>query len=610
MRERRGSPSSEAMASAIRTIESKAKFDGVKHEVFLRVANLGDRVYIDMCDDHWRAIEIDADGWRIVDDVPIYFRREAGMLPLPMPSAVVPKEGIKRLNEVLRLKDEGDLVLIVHWALAALASRSPFTVLCFAGEPGATKTSAAFVVRSMVDPNVAPMRSRPKDVHEVFVAAAHSLVVGYNNLSHVPDWLSDAICVISEGSGESQREYFTNADEFLILVRAPFLITSIENLIRRGDLAQRTLTIHLAVPERYLPEEEFRLKFRRIHADVLGALCGAITHGLKAERTLKIDVPLPRMATFYRWGLVCEGALWPKGTFETAFEVNALGAVEDVIEGEKAAYQLRLFMMQRGEEWAGTATLLLVELVHYVRRPVREAEAAYAKATEAGKYAEKAEVEKAAAELREARERARDVLSDGWPKAANALAGKLKRASPALRKAGIVIEWPSRHGEVKIIKIKYMPTPSPGRTDRPCASGRPEGGADLNAANNLAGGRRDAVGTTENDFDSSRDGRPAGLRRDDPLPAGTAVGRSPPQPSSRPNIMEKNDNPPSGKSQDGWDDPCGCKAGVGSALFAAHGRKPDDSEESGSDRYPDEPAKGDEDGPDEDDRPEGGKGVL
>ena len=32
-----------------------------------------------------------------------------------------------------------------------------------------------------------------------------------------------------------------------------------------------------------LTEEEFKLKFQLLHADVLGALCGAIAHGLKVE---------------------------------------------------------------------------------------------------------------------------------------------------------------------------------------------------------------------------------------------------------------------------------------------------------------------------------------
>ena len=57
---------------------------------------------------------------------------------------------------------------------------------------------------------------------------------------------------------------------------------------------------------------------------------------------------------------------------------------------------------------------------------------------------------------RRARGRA-DVLGEGWPKAANALSGKpSSRASPALRKAGILIEWPTRHGDLKTIKIRYV----------------------------------------------------------------------------------------------------------------------------------------------------------
>ena len=604
--ERRGSPSSEAMSSAVKTIEARAFFDGFKREVYLRVAALDGRVYIDLCNERWQAIEIDAGGWRVVDNVPVHFRREAGMLPLPMPSSIDPKKGVARLKEVLRLRDEGDLVMVVAWALAALAGRSPYTVLVFIGEPGSTKTSSAFAVRSLVDPNASPLRSKPKDVHEVYVAASHSLVVAYNNLSHLPDWLSDAICTVSEGSGESQRELFTNADESLIIARAPFLITSIENVVRRGDLAQRAVFVHLAnVPDKErMTEEEFKLKFRGLHADVLGALCSAIAHGLKVEKSLKLKT-LPRMASFYRWISACETALWPKGTFAAAFEVNVRDATEDVIEGEKAAFQLRLFMIERGE-WDGTATQLLVELVHFVRRPVREAEAAYAKANEAGKYAEKAEVEKAAAELREARERVRDVLGEGWPKAANALSGKLKRASPALRKAGILIEWPTRHGDLKTIKIRYAPDQRVGRTERPDPPGRPEEGASSNVSNDLGDGQGDGSGPSRADPDSSRDDSSDASCRDDTAWAGTTSGRSPAGPSSPLNTLETNDNLSPGSAQNGRDDPYGPVSGRNSTFFDARAGKSDASEDFHQDPYPDE---GDDD-PDEDDRPDGGRGVL
>jgi hypothetical protein len=127
------------------------------------------------------------------------------MLPLPTPTHIDPKKGVERLREVLRLRDERDFVVIVAWLLAALAGRSPYAVIIFLGEPGATKTSAAYAVRSIADPNASPLRSKPKDPHEVFVAATHSLIVGYNNLSNLPDWLSDTICVVRRFGREPAR---------------------------------------------------------------------------------------------------------------------------------------------------------------------------------------------------------------------------------------------------------------------------------------------------------------------------------------------------------------------------------------------------------------------
>jgi hypothetical protein len=111
--ERNGAPSSEAMASAVKTLMAKAHFDGDRRNVYLRTAPLDGKNYFDLCDPLWRAIEIDADGYRIVDDPPVHFRREAGMLALPTPSIVDPKKGIERLREVLRLRDKRDAVVIV-----------------------------------------------------------------------------------------------------------------------------------------------------------------------------------------------------------------------------------------------------------------------------------------------------------------------------------------------------------------------------------------------------------------------------------------------------------------------------------------------------------------
>jgi hypothetical protein len=124
------------MASAVKTLRAKAHFDGDRREVYLRTAPVDGKIYLDKCDAQWRAIEIDADGFRVVDDPPVHFRREAGMLPLPTPSTIDPKKGIARLEEVPRLRDKSDFVVIFAWLLAALAGRSPYGVIIFSASRG------------------------------------------------------------------------------------------------------------------------------------------------------------------------------------------------------------------------------------------------------------------------------------------------------------------------------------------------------------------------------------------------------------------------------------------------------------------------------------------
>jgi hypothetical protein len=79
-----GAPSSEALQSALNVIEARAHFDGPERVVHLRVGGLDGRLYLDLCDELWRAIEIDACGWRMVDRPLVRFRRAAGMQALPV----------------------------------------------------------------------------------------------------------------------------------------------------------------------------------------------------------------------------------------------------------------------------------------------------------------------------------------------------------------------------------------------------------------------------------------------------------------------------------------------------------------------------------------------
>jgi hypothetical protein len=118
-----------------------------------------------------------------------------------------------------------------------------------------------------------------------------------------------------------------------------------------------------------------------------------------------------------------------------------------VIDSDKAVSTIRSFMAGRGR-WEGTATNLLKALVAFVKQSFHDAEGEFDTAIFDPKAQSRAE-----AKLREARDKVRETLGKDWPSNPRALSGRLKKAGPALRQIGVAIEWPTRHGDARIITI-------------------------------------------------------------------------------------------------------------------------------------------------------------
>jgi len=164
----RSAANSEALQSALNVIEAKAQFDAAAHAVHVRIGEHDGRLYLDLCDETWRAIEIGPDGWQVVAAPPIRFRRAPGMLPLP----VAARGGsISALRPFLNVRTTNDFVLAVAWLLAALRNCGPYPVLVLSGEQGSAKSTAAAMLRALVDPNTAPLRALPRDERNLSIAS-------------------------------------------------------------------------------------------------------------------------------------------------------------------------------------------------------------------------------------------------------------------------------------------------------------------------------------------------------------------------------------------------------------------------------------------------------
>jgi hypothetical protein len=430
-----GAPNSEALHSALNVIEAKAHFDAPERVVYVRVGGLDGRLYLDLGDESWRAVEIDTTGWRVIDNPLVRFRRAAGMRPLPVP---VRGGSVETLRSFLNVRSNADFVLVVAWALACLRNRGPYPVIVLSGEQGSAKSTFSAILRGLLDPNTAPLRALPREDRDLFIAASNGHVLAFDNVSGLPAWISDTLCRLATGGGFAVRQLYTDQDEVLFDATRPVILNGIEEIVARPDLADRALFLTLdPIPEeRRRPEAELWAAFEAERPRILGVLLDAVVEGLKRLPDTRLE-KLPRMADFALWATACETALWPAGTFWSAYCGNRDEAVEGVIDADPIAVAVRAVMAMR-TVWTGTASDLLGALVEA-----------------AGERAAK---------------------SKTWPDSPRALAGRLRRAATFLRKIGIEIGF-GREGRARTRTIHITTTPpsaapenTPARPSAPSAS--------------------------------------------------------------------------------------------------------------------------------------------
>jgi len=409
-------PSQQALQDVLQLLEAKAQFDGAEEEIFTRVAGDSDRIYLDLANEKWAAAEITVDGWSVVGNPDVKFRRTPGMLPLPEP---VHGGSLEELRPLINAQSEETWVLDVAWLVGSLKPTGPYPLDVTLGEHGSAKSTRQQIKRSLIDPIKAPLRSAPPSDRDLMISAKNGWVITLDNLSKLPAWLSDALCRLATGGGFSTRGLYTDDEEMIFESCRPIALNAIANMVSRSDLVDRALINNISpIPEdKRKTKDEVLSDFEKAHPRILGALLDAVVEALRNYKSVKLE-KLPRMADFAKWVVAAEPVLpWASGTFLKAYNQNRSGAIEATLETDPLATAVRELMKDQ-KEWKGTSTELLSALEALVDDRTKKEE--------------------------------------GWPGSAAWLTRKLKRPATFLRSVGIDIDFPVP-GEKLPITVRKRP---------------------------------------------------------------------------------------------------------------------------------------------------------
>ena len=388
----------QSVREAMQVLDGLAQHDGEQKAVHIRVAQVGEAVFVDLAQPGSNmAAKIEAGQWALVQDHEVRFLRPDTMRPLPIP-VLVGSGDISALWRFVNVP-EGSRLLVLAWLLECLRPDGVFPVLELLGEAGSAKSTTQRILRSLIDPNASNLRSPPKSVEDLFVSAGLNWIVSFENVSHLTPQTQDAMCVLATGGGYAKRKLYSDNEESVINVTRPVVLNGISACITAHDLIDRSVCVEPQRIQTRREDGDIQREFEAAYPALVASLFYLMAKTLKELPTTRLpDGENIRMAGFARLGVAMERVL-----------------------GESDGEFLRQFHSARQESVARTidASPVATALVEWFESRLNAA------------------VELPAKTLLLEVERFKPLGADAWPKSAKGFGDALRRAAPSLRYVGI-----------------------------------------------------------------------------------------------------------------------------------------------------------------------------
>ena len=349
-------PRENPLRSAFRAFQARAR--NLCLLVGLRIAQDNQAIHIDPA---WfsgrqagRHIEVNAYGWVTRrNSVQTILPPTVAPLPevSPMDAPADPLAALEPLRELLRLQnDRPAWFRVLLWLLAAFRpAGSPDTprdypILRISGPAGSGKTSAARMLRSLIDPSTAPINFTPSSESAASRLTQDNTVVFIDGVTRLARKPAELLARLSTGIPAKFHGDMQNTSR-------PILLTT-NDPTAADRLTARTLAIELPALASPIPQDDLRQRFESLRPSLVAALLSLLSTALRRLP----GSPIPENTRFP------EAVQWAAAALET-IDANELISVTRPdapapAPADPLQTALAALLEQNKGQWKGTATEL------------------------------------------------------------------------------------------------------------------------------------------------------------------------------------------------------------------------------------------------------------
>jgi hypothetical protein len=303
---------SDAISNAVQVLHAQTEYDNHTIPLSLRIAckkQEGDDLtfYYDLTDPKWQYIKITKHQWDLVDNntddnSQIFFVRY-NQTPQVLPERNYEPDIFDKFLALTNVADEQNKLLLKVYIVTLFVPEISHSMLILHGEKGSAKSTLQLLIKLLVDPAKPSLLTVHKDRTEFVQQLNHNYIAFYDNVKHVPYWLSDEACKAVTGVGQTKRKLYTDDDDIVYEFKRCLGFNGINVSLTEPDALDRSILIELSriAKENRRVESEITADFIELKPRLLGYIFDILVKTLELKPTIKL-LDLPRMADFASWG--------------------------------------------------------------------------------------------------------------------------------------------------------------------------------------------------------------------------------------------------------------------------------------------------------------------
>ena len=345
-------PASSMIPNIIDQIEANAITYGEKKVLQPRICKVGDKIWYSIGGGINKAVQIDSQGWRVVETGLPFFREMSNSRSQELPTDV--DADAKLLLEFINISDEEHKLLFLVTVITCFIPGIEHPSMVFHGSKGAAKTTAMETMKRVVDPSIEKPASLPRNNFDFGLQASQNYLLAYDNLTTITPWQSDLLCQVVTGGSVTKRENYTDEDLVRVNFQGCVAINGINQVVTRPDLLDRSVVFMLEriSSENRRSKQEIEHEFSEALPKIMGGIFSTVSKAMKIYETFTLN-NLPRMADYFKWGCCIAVALgYTEEDFVKAYNNNIQINQETAIENNLLAKSICI-LIEHETEWSG-----------------------------------------------------------------------------------------------------------------------------------------------------------------------------------------------------------------------------------------------------------------